>query len=150
MIQLFLHFILLSCVLFQLFLESTSHQFNSWTVFIPVFINYKLFFHRASVHGQFYNTCYQINTFCCRMCPFYRIPVLWQSGGYHPGSSLYFVPPTPWNRTVCLLHGLGPYHPRNRTGRTQSHRLAGSNLRENADWTVSLHQDKRPSCLFSD
>lgn len=50
-----------------------SHKVNSLTVFIFLFSLAILSFHRVSVHGQFRNTCYQIHTFWCRICPFWYL-----------------------------------------------------------------------------
>lgn len=88
-----------------------------------VFICYKLPFRRVTpVH--------QLNKVRFPIRPFHQIPVLWQPGGYRRGSSPDFAPPTSWNRTACSLHGPDRRCRRSRTGRTQFHPLAGSNLME--------------------
>lgn len=149
MSQLFLHLSLLSRVLFQLFLESTNRMQLikdplSLFFFPPAFICYKLPFHRVAL-------VHQLNKVRFPIRPFHRIPVLWQPGGYRRGSSPDFAPPTSWNRTACSPRGPDRRRRRSRTGRTQFHPLAGSNLMgQKAERTCSLDQDKSQSCLFSD
>lgn len=116
--------------------KSRKVTWNSLTVFFPpVFISYTVL-SQDQCPWSFLQHLYQIKTFWWWICLFYLIPVLWQSEGYRRGRSLYCAALTSWNRTVCSLHGLDQHRPHNRTGRTQSHPLAGSNLKENAVWTV--------------